>query len=97
MYDKFKKKTFKTRERKNVYIIKKIVQNFNKFILISLVYYNSANLMNINTIFLNMHNFKTETNEIVTLTFINLINININLMNININLMNVINELIFVN
>ena len=81
---------FKTRKRENVYIIKKIVKNFNEFILILLMYYNFASLMNIDTIFLNMYNFKTETNEIITLTFLNLINININLMN-------VINELIFVN
>ena len=81
---------FKTRERENVYIIKKIVKNFNKFILILLMYYDFANLMNIDTIFLNMYNFKTEINEIITLIFTNL-------MNINTNLINVINDLIFVN
>ena len=57
MHDKFKKKMFKTREREDLYIIKKIVKNFNEFILILLMYYNFVNLMNINIIFLNMHNF----------------------------------------
>ena len=90
MHDKFKKKMFKTRKHENVYIIEKIVKNLNNFILILLMHYNFASSMNINTIFLNMHNFKTETNEIVTLIFTNL-------MNININLINVINESIFIN
>ena len=90
MHDKFEKKMLETRERENVYIIEKIVKNFKNFILILLMHHDFANSMNIDTIFLNMYNFETETNEIVTLTFTNL-------MNININLMNVINELISVN
>ena len=48
---------FKTRERENVYIIKKIIKNFNEFTLFALIYYNFINLININIIFLNMHNF----------------------------------------
>ena len=46
------------------------------------MYYNFASLVNINIIFLNIYNFKTKTNEIITLTFINLMNVNINLMNV---------------
>ena len=33
MHDKFEKKMLKTREREDVYIIKKIVKDLNKFIL----------------------------------------------------------------
>ena len=58
MHNKFKKKILKTRERKNVYIIKKIIKNFNEFILILLTHYNFINLININIIFLNIHNFQ---------------------------------------
>ena len=81
---------FKTREREDVYIVEKIVKDFNKIILISLMHHDFASSMNINTIFLNMYNFETEANEIVTSVFTNL-------MNVNINLMNVINESISVN
>ena len=90
MHDKFKKKMFETRERENVYIIEKIIKNFNEFVLILLIHYNFASSVNINIIFLNMYNFKIKTNEIVTLIFINL-------MNVNTDLMNVINKLISVN
>ena len=57
MYNKFKKKIFKIYKRENVYIIKKIIKNFNEFSLFTLIYYNFTDLMNINIIFLNMHNF----------------------------------------
>ena len=90
MYDKFKKKMFKTRKREDIYIIEKIVKNFNEFILSLLMYYDFASLININIIHFNMYNFETETVEIVTFVFINLINVNTNLMN-------VINDLNFVN
>ena len=46
----------KTQEYKEIYIIKKIVKDLNKFVLFSAMYYNSACLININTAFLNTQN-----------------------------------------
>ena len=84
MYNKFKRKMFKTREREDVYIIKKIVKDLNKFVLFLAMRYNFASLININTVFLSINN-------ILEFIFIDLINININLINVNIDLINVAN------
>ena len=51
IHNKFKKEMFKTQEREEIYIIKKIVKDLNEFILFSAMYYNSACLININTAF----------------------------------------------
>ena len=39
MHDKRERKMLKTRERENVYIVKKIVKSLNKFVLFSAMYY----------------------------------------------------------
>ena len=83
MHDKFKKKMFKTRERENVYIIKKIVKDLDKFILFLIMRHDFTNLINIDITFLNV-------NKVVKFTFINLINVNNDLKN-------VANELLIIN
>ena len=75
MYDKFKKKMLKTRERENVYIIKKIVKDLNDFILFLVMRYNFTSLMNIDIAFLSVK-------EIVKFIFTDLINVNNNLKNV---------------
>ena len=40
MHDKRERKMFKTREREDVYIVKKIVKSFNEFVLLLTMYYN---------------------------------------------------------
>ena len=43
MHDKRERKMLKTREHENVYIVKKIVKNFNEFVLLSTMYYDFTN------------------------------------------------------
>ena len=75
MYNKFKREMLKIYERKDVYIIKKIVKDFDKFVLFSAMRYNFASSININTAFLNVNNiFKS--------AFTNLINVDIDLINV---------------
>ena len=62
------KKMLKTRKRKNVYIIKKIVKDLNKFVLFLAMYYNFANSINTDIVF-------SSVNNIFKSTFIDLINI----------------------
>ena len=49
MHDNFKREILKTQERKEVYIIEKIVKDLNEFALFLAIHYNSACLININT------------------------------------------------
>ena len=74
MHNKFKRKMFKTRKSKDVYIIKKIFKNLNKFVLFLTMRYDFANLINVNTVFLSVNN-------IVKFKFTSLINDNSNLIN----------------
>ena len=43
MHDKRERKMLKTREREDVYIVKKIVKNLNEFVLFLTMYYNFTN------------------------------------------------------
>ena len=90
MYNKFDRKMFKACKYKNVYIIKKIVKDFNKLVIFLTIRYNFTSLININITFLNMNN-------IVKFVFINLINVNTNLVNVNSSLINIVNKLTIVN
>ena len=83
IHNKFKREILKARERENVYIIKKIVKNFDEFVLFSAIRYNFASSINIKTVFLSVNN-------VFKFTFTNLINVNINLINVT-------NKLIIVN
>ena len=75
MHNKFEKKMLKTRERENVYIIKKIVKDLNDFILFLIMRYNFTSLMNIDTAFLSV-------NEVVKFTLTDLMNVNNDLKNV---------------
>ena len=78
------KKMFKARNRNNVYVIKKIVKNLNKFVLFLAMRYNFASSINIDINFLNRNN-------IVKFALINSINVNTDLVNVNSSLTNVVN------
>ena len=66
---------FKARERKNVYIVEKIVKDFDEFVLFSAICYNFASSMNIDTVFLSVNN-------VFEFTFTNSINVNTDLTNV---------------
>ena len=80
----------KIRKYKNIYIIKRIVKDLNKFVLFLAMRYNFASSININITFLNINN-------VVKFTFIDSININTNSVNVNSSLTNVVNKLTAVN
>ena len=46
MHNKFKRKMFKARKRKTVYIIKKIVKDLDKFVLFLVTHYDFVSLIN---------------------------------------------------
>ena len=83
MYNKFERKISEARKRKNVYIIKKIVKDFNEFVLFLAMRHNFASLINTNTVFSSVNNvFKSVlTNSI----------------NVNTDSTNVANKLVVVN
>ena len=66
---------FKAHERKDVYIIEKIVKDLDKFVLFSAIRYNFTSSINTNTVFLNM-------NDVFKSAFTNLINVDTNLTNV---------------
>ena len=75
MHNKFKRKILEARKRKNVYIIKKIVENLDEFVLFSAMRHDFASLINTDIVFLSVNNvFKS--------IFINLINVDIDLTNV---------------
>ena len=75
MHNKFKRKMFKARERKNGYISKKIVKYLNEFVLFLIIRCNFASLININMVFLSVNN-------VFEFAFTNLINFNTDLINV---------------
>ena len=83
MHNKFEKKMLKTRERKDVYIIKKIAKDLDEFILFLIMRRDFTSLININIAFLSV-------NKVVKFTFTDLININNDLKNVT-------NELLTIN
>ena len=89
MHNKFKKEMLEARKYKNVYIVKKIVKNLNKFVLFLAIRHNFASLININIIFLNINN-------VFKFAFIDLINVNIDSTNVT-NKLAVVNKLIIIN
>ena len=75
MHNKFEKEILEARERKNVYIIKKIVKDLDEFVLFLAMRYDFASSININIIF-------SSVNNVFKSAFTDLINININLTNV---------------
>ena len=83
MHNKFKRKMLKARERKDVYIIEKIVKNLDEFVLFSAIRHDFASSINTDTVFSNVNNvFKS---------------IFTNSINVNTDLKNVANKLIVIN
>ena len=83
MHNKFEKEMLKTHERENVYIIKKIVKNFNEFVLFSAMRYDFASLINTDIVF-------SSVNNVFKSVFADLINVNTDSTNVT-------NKLIVVN
>ena len=56
IHNKFEKEMLKIQERKEIYIVKKIIKDLNEFALFLAMYYNSACSIIIDITFLSMQN-----------------------------------------
>ena len=80
IHNKFKKKMLKTQERREVYIVEKIVKDLDEFVLFSAIYHDSACSININTAFSSMQNDQIDV--------VDSMNVNVNLINVSADLTN---------